>query len=64
MTWINDSVLTWHGLGDRLQRLGCDGKNLWCEALWGHPLNAINGCPMAFERETFVAPEVGVEQTS
>ena len=57
-------VLIWDRFGGRLWSLGRDRKNLWLEGLWVHPLNAVNGCPMALEIGCFLALEVVVERTS
>ena len=52
----------WNRVSDRLRCLGHDCKNLWLEGLWQHPLNSINGWPMAFEGGRFVAVEIDAEQ--
>lgn len=54
-------VLKWNRFGDRLWSLGRDRMNLWLWGLLEQPLNSMNGRPMAFERKSSFALEVGVE---
>lgn len=57
-------VLIWDKFSDGFWSMGLNWKNLWFENFVGHPLNSINGCPMASRATPFARLDLGAEGMS